>query len=276
MTPQQLAQQHRAAILKREAEARKRLAEDYRTLWERLYVQLQLLLQKIQQAKANGQDVKISWLYEAGRLQSLLDQVNGELSRFADTARQDTAQRAYHASLFGSQDALKLLETAFAGRRAGVYATFAHLPTQAIDALHQRFQPGSKLAKVFDSFAPDAVKRVKATLLYGVGAGIGARELAYQIKHDLGVELNRALRLSRTEMMESYRAGTLEIYRANADVVETWEWLAAPGACPFCESMNGSIHPLSESMVTHPNCRCVQLPRTRSYQSIFDELAQSA
>jgi hypothetical protein len=41
-----------------------------------------------------------------------------------------------------------------------------------------------------------------------------------------------------------------------------WEWVSEPDACEFCQSMNGTIHEDDESLdeLTHPNCRCSQIP----------------
>ena len=74
--------------------------------------------------------------------------------------------------------------------------------------------------------------------------------------------------------MRAQRIATAESYKANADVIKGWRWQAAltGNTCPVCISMHGSIHPVEEEMESHPNCRCVMIPVTKSWEELGAEL----
>ena len=72
------------------------------------------------------------------------------------------------------------------------------------------------------------------------------------------ISLHRALTVDRTSAAEAYRASVLLTLQINDDIARLWEWKAQAGACKFCQSMDGTRHPIDEDMQSHPNCFCVQ------------------
>ena len=71
-----------------------------------------------------------------------------------------------------------------------------------------------------------------------------------------------ALRVARTEILRAHREATRANYQQHSDIVEGWIWLSARGThvCSACLAMDGTTHPLSEPMGTHPQCRCTMCP----------------
>lgn len=131
------------------------------------------------------------------------------------------------------------------------------------------------LARLFDRIGPDAAARLRRLLLAGLSSGSHPSVVAGWIEDALGWPRNRALLIARTEMLGAYRIAATATYRANADVLDGWVWLATDDArtCAFCLSMNGTLHPLDEDMSgTHPNCRCTQQPKTKSTAAILADL----
>jgi len=100
-------------------------------------------------------------------------------------------------------------------------------------------------------------------------AGHNPVVIARDIQDALGSSLANALMISRTESMRSLRDATLENYRANSDVVDSYVWLASPDACAMCLAMSGTELSLDEDMDSHQNCRCTSVPRTKSWADIF-------
>jgi hypothetical protein len=58
----------------------------------------------------------------------------------------------------------------------------------------------------------------------------------------------------RTALYDAYRSTAIATYQINE--IKHWIWRAEAGACKFCASMNGTIHPITENFESHPNCRC--------------------
>jgi len=88
-------------------------------------------------------------------------------------------------------------------------------------------------------------------------------------------------RLDRTLTFNTYRAAKQATYRANNHVVQSWVWHSACDrrTCVVCWANHGSVHDLSEDMVSHSNCRCTCIPKTKTWKelgfNVPDELESS-
>ena len=83
----------------------------------------------------------------------------------------------------------------------------------------------------------------------------------------------RALTISRTEVLRSYRTASLRSYQANSDIMEGWVWHGARDSreCAFCWSQEWSLHGLIEPFASHPRCRCSPIGRTVGWEAILGE-----
>lgn len=268
-TLQNLANQHRAAILARDQALAHQITAHYQAIWQRIYARLQQLTKQIDAAQKAGKPVKVSWLYEQRRMQVFLGQVQSEINQFAAYSQHVVQLQMFQGAQWGSQDALNLLDH----QLGSVYGSFNHLPSEAIRQAVYNVETDAHLQKLFGSFSPQAVDLVKKRLVSAVALGENPRQIARDIQQALGTPLWRALMIARTETINAYRDSSLNVYRANSDVVSGWTWLAAPGACPFCQSMDGTQHDLSEDMSSHPNCRCTPQPNTPSFEEILANAA---
>ncbi len=75
---------------------------------------------------------------------------------------------------------------------------------------------------------------------------------------------NRIQVLTRTVIQTQANNGTLDAYRANADILNGYEWLTARDerVCPVCRGLDGTIYRLNDSTrpPAHVNCRCTTIP----------------
>jgi SPP1 gp7 family putative phage head morphogenesis protein len=133
-------------------------------------------------------------------------------------------------------------------------------------------EEGSPLRKLFKSFGIEAARAVSRTLIGGLTLGWNPRKIAPLVEHALQVPRYRALVISRTEMLRSYKGAALENYKKNSDVVDKWIWHAALSnkrTCITCIAMHGTEHELSEELNGHPVCRCARIPKTKSWEDIL-------
>ena len=269
MSLQSLAAQHRQAILARERAAGAQIASQYQTVWLRLQARLQKLFDQQQaaerQADANDQPFDATiWWAQFHRLDLLLASVQADFGTFADAAMKIVRDHAGIAIKAGADDALALLEN----RLSKVDLVFGRPSEEALRVLANRGASNVSIADLFARMDNQAKDIVRKRLLSGLALGQSPVQVARDLRDGLKMPLNRALTISRTEMMNSYRTAALYSYRANSDVVEQWEWLAEPDACPYCSEMNGTKHSLDEGMETHNNCRCTELPVVKSYAAL--------
>jgi len=235
---------------------------------------LQLALQ-MDEAIANGQRVSPSWLFQNERMQRLRVQIENEIARFADDAAAHTAGMQREFAFTGAVDTQDLITitrdnvTKMRGLSAqpdpaAVALGFAKLPAEAAIDLVGFASDGSPLADLFNALGPSAAEAIKQEMFAGLVRGIGARQLARQIKPALAGNMARALLIARTEGLRAYRESSQRFYQENDDVVRGWRWVSACNArtCPVCWAMHGSLHLVDEQFVSHPGCRCTPVPVT--------------
>lgn len=117
----------------------------------------------------------------------------------------------------------------------------------------------------------DAGAAVKKALIVGVATGQNPRTVARMIRQELGGNLVRALTISRTEMLRSYREASYRSAQVNKDILSHWVWHSALQArsCMACIALHGSKHPVDERMDDHVNGRCTQIFITKSWEEIL-------
>jgi len=228
-------------------------------------------MQQITDARAAGEEVSPAWLYRAKRLRLLQDQVEAEIGRFADYAGVQITEAQRAAVQMGQQHAEQLALAGLGEPPPGVTVTFARLPRDAVTDLVGFLSDGSPLRDLLDELGPEASKAVRDALVAGVATGQNPRVIARQIRQALAGDLVRALTISRTEILRSYRTASLRSYQANSDIMEGWVWHSARDrrTCMSCIAMHGTKHRLDERLDDHVSGRCTAIPLTKSWEAIL-------
>lgn len=128
------------------------------------------------------------------------------------------------------------------------------------------------------------IPQIKLAISQGMSAGEGIDEIMRRVREAMGVttdrrlgqvgsaqrmtyraNFNRVQAITRTTVNQASNTGAVEAYRANEDVLTGYQWLAAPGACDDCKTLNGTEYKLSDTVrpPKHPNCRCTVIPIIR-------------
>lgn len=159
------------------------------------------------------------------------------------------------------------------------------LPRAAVQDLVGFASDGSPLRALFDALGADVSQGMLDTLVTAIATGLGPRETASRMRRQFGLGMARALRISRTETLRSYREASRRNYEANADIVDGWQWMCAcdSRSCASCWAMHGSRHGLDETLDDHPIGRCAMvpvlggmpLPIKRTGEELFAELPAS-
>jgi len=264
-------QQHRTALAQRDKSAADEMARYYTTIWQRAYHRLDELLKKMQAAEDAGKAIKVSWLYESNRLAELMPQIQQEFDMFAQNAEITTRNSILAGFQLGTQDAQRLLLQVFKDAPPGFSKSFNQVPHGALADLVGAFQNDSPLGKLFDGFGADAAQTIKNALVSGVALGKNPRIIAKDIQQALGDDsLARALVIARDQSIRAYRSANSATYQQNADVLDGWIWSAdlSSRTCAMCIAMNGTEHGLDETLDSHVECRCAQVPKPRSWSSL--------
>jgi SPP1 gp7 family putative phage head morphogenesis protein len=262
---------YRAMLRAREATAEHALEYAHQQTLILIKPQLDMLYQAIQDKLDRGETVPLSWLYEQDRLTATAQMIERQINHFGALSQMQVQQLQSQGAYLGVQAGTALLH---ASVPAGVAWSFGIPSIQAVQNMVGATQIGSPLADLFSGFGAEAAQKASTALISGITLGYGPRQIAPSVQDALDISRNRALTISRTEMLRSYRDANLESFRANGDVVEKWRWTCDLSArtCAACLEMDGEEFPLDESMDSHVNCRCTMVPITASWDSILGPL----
>lgn len=256
-----IVERHRRELLRLERGAASEMVRAYSSIWQRLKAELDRLLEDYNAALKVNDAIAPSWVYEHDRLYNLQRQVESELRRFADYAEAQIIANEREAVTAASRHFQEILTTTARGQQ-GIVGVWDRLPTPAVEDLVGFMANGSPLRTLLDELGPAASEAVRSGLIEGLALGQNPREIARRIRGEFGGDLVRALRISRTETLRSYREATRRNYQANSDIIAGWRWLAAKQGrtCAACLAMDGTFHTLDEHLDDHPNGRCAMVP----------------
>lgn len=250
-----LSRQFRAALLANDSAAAARMTTAYQGVTEAIDADLTRLIRQIEAEQAAGRTVSGAWVRRQERYRALMAQVESQIGRFSGVAGQVVVAGQRQAVASAGRDTAAFVPPTIATR-------WNSLPFEATETLVGSLSPGSPLAGVLVSYAPNASAAIEKALIRGLALGKPLRQVARDVRDEAAVPLNRALCLSRTEIPRSYRGASLATYRDNRHLIAWWIWLASlsPRTCRVCIAMHGTRHAVDEEFGSHPNCRCTTAP----------------
>ena len=202
--------------------------------WHEVENHLSELIQTLSEKESLTQNQ----LYRLREYQKFLVELRQEINQFSLEAEKLILN---HKRQIAS---LEIIPGALSKRQAGLFIGLS--------------QEGTPLFKLLQESYPETAVKLTNTLLKGISLGYSPEKTARMMIEDMSGNLSRALRIARTEQMFIFRETTrLQMEQAG---MSEWEWLAEEDACEFCQSQSGKRFPVSQSMDTHPNCRCAMLP----------------
>lgn len=231
--------------IKREERRTRRLLAEYRRLDRALAGVYE------DEEKRSGGDEGSSGPDKRKRLKSLLDVVRTEIGKFGEKAAAIIEQ--------GQRDEINGQREASKGLLKLLGITGAKIPPGGPENGPGMMGDGSKLA---DYFSKKLARAVAARVKQAASNSAAAKPNAVlkKLKAAHGILLGRTLTVMRTETMRAARETAHDIYRENGITEWTWHSQLSPTTCAFCRSQHGTRHPISEQLLSHPNCRCVQKP----------------
>jgi SPP1 gp7 family putative phage head morphogenesis protein len=251
MTIDEFAEQFLRALQRNDAEALRRLARTYKQLYDRLSDKLDAYLLALSQIESptKGQIIRLA------QYRSLLKSVEEELSKYSVYVELEIRANAdKNADL-----ALRLTQ----GYLAAMGITMLQkVPTGTVKVMLGYLQEGSPLWERLSKLSRTYVVKLADALVEGVALGYNPTKVARMFQTILGGGLTDAMRMTRTSMLYAAREASRMVYAANSDVVEGWVWHSALDGrtCAACLAMHGTVHPLTERMNSHYNCRCTCTP----------------
>ena len=268
------ARKFRAKLATQEAAAAERMA----TVYARIYTSLLDESRSLADQLAGMDEINRAKVMKLARVQSLLKQVEAEVTRFGGTVQGEVTIIQGQAIQQGIDDALKLMQASLPDLPPEVAraltGSFTRLHSDAIESAAGLMGKDSPLRQQLEEkFGEYVAGQVETHFLDGIGQGMRADRITAQIKSNLqnglGSGLTSVLTTLRTAQIKSYQLANHATYMANNNVVKGWIWHAELGtACLSCTAMHGTVHELEESINGHHNCRCAPVPQAISYEDL--------
>lgn len=233
------------------------LARRYAELERALEAQIAALAEEAARRAAAGEAVSRYQVYQWGRYEKLLAQLQAEMGRYASDAAQVIADEQRAQVVLGLQQGASLVWTVAPGA-AGLFDV---LPVQALEYLIGLVSDGSPLRAYLLRVYPQAAEAMMDALVQGMGQGWGARKIAAEMRRRAEIGLRHAMNTARTETTRAYRAASLAQYQASG-IVDGYYRLAAKSTrtCPACLMLDGKWFPLSTPFQEHVCGRCTPIP----------------
>jgi SPP1 gp7 family putative phage head morphogenesis protein len=267
---QKVIKQYRRDLLAKERSAASELVRVYGEAWKRIKAELERLHTEYEAAKARGEKVDVSWIYQYNRARAFRDQVERELLTFAQYADGKIREQQFEAIEAAESHAERLTRLALGKPPAGLAVSWNRIDRASVETLLGMTQAESPLHQLLLSIAAAGAKDAEKALVQGMLLGRNPREVAVDLRRALGTTLSRALTIARTETLRAHREATRASYQANSDIVKGWIWHSAldTRTCAMCWAMHGTEHSIDEVLDDHPNGRCSMIPKTSTWEEI--------
>ena len=257
-------------ILRQERKAASEMVRVYAEAWKRIKRRILALNAEYERMVADGIKPGPGWVYQSQRASELRAQISKELntfSAFTEGKVTKLQKKAIEESLAYSE---KLALMTLGPEPPGVRLGWVKVSSQAIINLVGANQASSPLYRLLRKIAVEGAEAAQDALVQGVILGHNPRKIAPMIRDALSIQLDRALKISRTEVLRAHREASQQSYKANDNIVKGWKWHSAADdrTCPSCWAMHGTEHPNEEKFSSHPNCRCTPVPLTYSWAEI--------
>lgn len=246
------------------------LTEAYNQASEQLVRELAALDERLAQREAQGKPLADAALAMRDRLESLIDQTQRELDKLAPESVRVVSEGQQMALQWANSQTGQLLYTATGNPKlAETVVNFAALSPETIENFIGFSSDGSPLAVLFDEISQTVPDGLRFTLSSGLAQGRNPRAVARDMTTLATLPRRRAETIARTEMLRASREAQRQMYEASP-AVTGYERVATQDArvCTACLALSGTFHKTGEIMPSHPNCRCVMIPKTASLAEI--------
>lgn len=236
------------------------IEREYVAIIERTSRELAALLRQEAAEAAVGATLSADTITRKARLQAIVDAARTNLAAAGGTAEARLVNAATGELLPLAYD----YTTGMVATQLGPAAWGASINPTTIAAVVARTEAR---ARYLADVAPNVIGNVEQALQRGVLVGDNPRLVAQRLTNVVRQALTQAghsaLRIMRTEMLDTYRNADYAVREANADVLQGWEWHSAADerTCVSCWAMHGEQFPNTvPGPDDHPNGRCVAVP----------------
>jgi hypothetical protein len=156
--------------------------------------------------------------------------------------------------------------------RYGTHQSIQMFPAEAIKQMDGMLKEQTVYREAIHKLSMEYIAGAEHILRDAVATGGGPLQAAAKLRKHTNMVGWKAEQITRTTLIAAHRKATQVQLDANKHVVKGWIWYAAVelanSPCPICWAMHGTKHPNSETLITHPSCRCSMVPETYTWAEL--------
>ena len=220
------------------------------------------LLAMLARYEAKG-TIAFSSLVRSAQYQALLGQMEAYINLFEVEWSPDLEALFREVGMLGSESSITMAAL-FGDEVPGVMASFAVLPTGAIENIIAQTRAGKPLAELLSAAYPLASDGLTEALKTQIALGINPRLIAKEASRlGLSQSLNHILLVSRDQSMRAFRTSSLQTYEQSGVVVGVRRISARLlTTCFMCIQLDGTFYTLDQAYDAelHSQDRCTFIP----------------
>lgn len=261
---------HRREVVAGNNAALLELTRAYGPIYQRIQEQVAQIRLRNDLERAAGIDPSVWHLLQEQRLVTLQYQVEQQVRAYTAQAEPVILENQRQAAILGAEHTGDQLAAGIKSPRRGITTALSSLSREDILSQVGFLTDGSPLHELLSELGPEAARAVGKALTTGEALGHGALEIARDIRQAMGMALDRALTITRTEGLRTYREAGRATADRNADITKGWIWSSSldGSTCAACLGMQGTFHDPHEEMDSHVNCRCSMTWVTKSWEEL--------
>lgn len=254
----QILRAHRASLDDMEITLMENMGRRWLQIERRLEADMSALAQEMARRTAAGETITKQMVWRAERYKVIQARLADEITKYNKDYAVDVisqAQRQY--STLGIQAAQNAITASYP---SPLSAGFNRINIGAVESAIGFAGDGSPLYKLLKEDFGDAADGILDALVNGLARGLGPGQIGRDMADGMGLGLDRALLIARTEAARSYRTASTEQYRQSGVVGGFMRLVKKETACAACLMLDGEIFQLEEELDDHPRGKCTAIP----------------
>jgi len=249
--------EYRKALDAKELALMSDMADRWLKIEHKLDADILLLAQEIQKRQDEGKSITDQIVYKSQRYQALKAQMEAEIKKYnAEYALSAIEQAQSSYATLGIDAAQKSIQTSI----GPLGYNWSRINVKAVESMIGFAGDGSPLNKLLKNDYPDAVEGLTNALVNGIARGLGPATTARNMADGMGMGLERAVLIARTETNRAYRAASTEQYRQSGVVTGYMRLVKKETACMACLMLDGQKLELESDLEDHPGGKCTAIP----------------
>ena len=259
----------KADLLARDAATILTMGQRWMQLEGALEANIGLLVLELKELEAAGQAINIQRVYKIRRYQTLLAQVQKEMTSYNLWAADYIAQNQIVMGSLGIAHAAEAITLTMLEGVGAVGPFFDKIPFSAVELMVGNAGKGGPVYALLQEAYPTAVENMTNILIKGIAMGIGPGETAKQMVVGMEYALNHALTVATTEQLRVYREASRQQYESTGAVLGYKRFAAKDSlTCALCLALDGEVYPTDEFNNVHPRDRCTMIPIVRGVSEL--------